>query len=414
MSSATPAAVRTPLVRWLPAFVTVAMGIPAIALRLSGADLSPEMSVLVFGVGILTAAFLLGAASEAAQHDIPAGLSLAVLAFVAVLPEYAVDLVFAWRAGNDPEQAQFAIANMTGGNRLLLGLGWASVLFLYALRSRERILVLPRTISLDVTVLGAATVIAFFIPLAGDLNLIFSVLLLSLFVYYLYRLMQQPQGDPPLGGPAAMVAELSQRRRRIVVGLFFAYAAGVIVASAEPFADGLIALGESLGIDKFLLIQWLAPLASESPEFLAAGYLVWRGAARDGMTALISSKVNQWTLLLASLPVAFAISGDTLNGLPLDARQEEEIVLTAAQSCFGLFLILDRRLGLRAAILLLGLFLGQFLLTDSTVRWGFATVYLVLSAGILVRDYRLIPGVVRDALRPGAIETTDASAEAPS
>ena len=392
----------------------VSLGIPAIALRLSGADLSPEASVLVFGGGILTAAFLLGAASEAAQHDIPAGLSLAVLAFVAVLPEYAVDLVFAWRAGTDPEQAQFAIANMTGGNRLLLGLGWASVLFLYTLRSHQNVLVLPRTISLDVAVLGAATLIAFFIPLAGDINMIFSVLLITLFVYYLYRLAQQPQGDPPVGGPAAMVTELPRRRRQIIVGLFFAYAAVVIVASAEPFADGLIELGESLGIDQFLLIQWLAPLASESPEFLAAGYLVWRGLARDGMTMLISSKVNQWTLLVASLPIAFAISGNTLSGLPLDSRQQGEIVLTAAQSCFGLFLILDRRLSRRAAVLLLGLFLGQFLVTDSTVRWGFSAVYLVLSAGILVRDYRLIPGVLRDALRPGAIETTEPSAKASS
>ncbi len=49
----------------------------------------------------------------------------------------------------------------------------------------------------------------------------------------------------------------------------------------------------------------LAPLASESPEFLAARYLVWRGAARYGMAALISSKVNQFTLLIASLPIAF-------------------------------------------------------------------------------------------------------------
>ena len=414
MSSPTTAAVRTPLTRWLPAIVTVSLGIPAIALRFSGADLSPEVSVLVFGGGILTAAFLLGAASEAAQHDIPAGLSLAVLAFVAVLPEYAVDLVFAWRAGTDPEQAQFAIANMTGGNRLLLGLGWTSVLFLYTLRSHQSVLVLPRTISLDVAVLGTATLIAFFIPLAGDLNMIFSVLLITLFVYYLHRLAQQPQGDPPEGGPAAMVTELPRRRRQIVVGLFFAYAAGVIVASAEPFADGLIELGESLGIDQFLLIQWLAPLASESPEFLAAGYLVWRGLASDGMTMLISSKVNQWTLLLASLPIAFAISGNTLSGLPLDSRQQGEIVLTAAQSCFGLFLILDRRLSRRAAVLLLGLFLGQFLVTDSTVRWGFSAVYLVLSAGILVRDYRLIPGVLRDALRQGAIETTEPSAKTPS
>ena len=92
----------------------MAMGLPAIILRLAGIDTSPEVAVAVLGLGILSAAFLLGAASEASQHDIPASLSLALLAFVAVLPEYAVGLLFAWRAGTDPEQAQFAVANMTG------------------------------------------------------------------------------------------------------------------------------------------------------------------------------------------------------------------------------------------------------------------------------------------------------------
>jgi cation:H+ antiporter len=38
------------------------------------------------------------------QLDISAGLAIAVLAFIAVLPEYAVDLVFAIKGGNSFEQ----------------------------------------------------------------------------------------------------------------------------------------------------------------------------------------------------------------------------------------------------------------------------------------------------------------------
>ena len=394
---------------WAFPIATISLGLPAIALRLSGADLPVLAETALFGLGILSAAFLLGAAAEAAQHDIPASLSLAVLAFVAVLPEYAVDLLFAWRAGAEHglppgEQignAQFAIANMTGGNRLLLGVGWAAVLFAFVYKNRKtglRILVLPRTISLEIVVLAVATAYSFLIPLKGSITLIDAVILLSLFGFYLYRASQHPMVAPPVGGPADMVAELPKWRRRAVVTLFFAYAAGVIVASAEPFADGLIETGSKFGIDEFLLVQWVAPIASESPEFLAALYLVWRGAAAFGMTALISSKVNQWTLLIASLPIAFAISSGTLDGLPMDGRQREEVFLTAAQSLFGVMLILDRRLSAKAAFVLLGLFLGQFLLTDSTIRWGFAITYLVLAGGLLLRQYRLIPRVVRDGL----------------
>ena len=46
------------------------------------------------------AAFILSWAAEAAQLDISAGLAIAVLALIAVLPEYAVDFVFAWQGGN--------------------------------------------------------------------------------------------------------------------------------------------------------------------------------------------------------------------------------------------------------------------------------------------------------------------------
>ena len=185
----------------------------------------------------------------------------------------------------------------------------------------------------------------------------------------------------------------------MVVFSIFTFAAGIIIVSAEPFADGLIELGESIGVDEFLLVQWLAPLASESPEFFAALYLVWRGSARYGMTTLISSKVNQFTLLIAALPIAFSINGGTLDGLPMDGRQQEEVFLTAAQSLFGLLLILDKRVSLSAGIILLSLFLGQFIFTDSSIRLGFALTYLLLASGLLVYRYRLVKEVIREVLQ---------------
>ena len=64
---------------------------------------------------------------ELAERDIPQALAILFLALVSVLPEYAVDLHFAWKAGKDPSYAAYAVANMTGANRLLIGLGWAAV-----------------------------------------------------------------------------------------------------------------------------------------------------------------------------------------------------------------------------------------------------------------------------------------------
>ena len=96
-----------------------------------------------------------------------------------------------------------------------------------------------------------------------------------------------------------------------------------------PFEDGeksLVATGKGMGIDEFLLVQWVAPLASESPEFIVAFLFALKGAAAAGMGTMISSKVNQWTLLVGALPAAFALSGGHLGAMHLDTRLIVELI----------------------------------------------------------------------------------------
>ena len=71
--------------------------VPALWLRFATPELSHAIEALLFGLAIVGAAFLLSWAAEVAQLDISAGLAIAVLALIAVLPEYAVDFVFAWQ-----------------------------------------------------------------------------------------------------------------------------------------------------------------------------------------------------------------------------------------------------------------------------------------------------------------------------
>ncbi len=47
------------------------VALPAVILRLAGAELRPEAAVVVFGAGVVASAFLLAWAAEAAQVDIP-------------------------------------------------------------------------------------------------------------------------------------------------------------------------------------------------------------------------------------------------------------------------------------------------------------------------------------------------------
>ena len=96
--------------------------------------------------------------------------------------------------------------------------------------------------------------------------------------------------EPELEGPSAMIARFTTGVRRTITLLLFAYSGLAIFTAAEPFAEGLLASGRTLGIEEFILVQWLAPLASESPEFIVAILFALRGNPQAGMRTLVSSE----------------------------------------------------------------------------------------------------------------------------
>jgi cation:H+ antiporter len=277
---------------------------------------------------------------------------------------------------------------MTGANRLLIGIGWATVVLIYWLKTRKKEVSLRPEQRIDVGFLLMATLWAFTIPLRGNLWWPDLVVLGALFVAYVIRAAREEVEEPDLVGAAAALGRLPQRARRLTVVLMFVYAAAAILLVAEAFADGLIHIGEEFGIDKFLLIQWVAPLASEAPEMIIAILFTLRLKAQAGLGTLISSKVNQWTLLIGTLWLVFAIGGGDgggfFNPMEMDARQVEEVFLTAAQSVFAVVVISSLSINRWEAIALLVLFLGQFGFDNRTVRYGFAIAYVALALGILL------------------------------
>ena len=411
---------------WRRLGLTASIALPAMVLRLSGTALSPELTVLVFGAGVVAAAVLLSWAAEAAQVDISGSLAIAILALIAVLPEYAVDLYFAYTGGSDPSYVQFASANMTGSNRLLIGIGWPVVAFVgfWAVRRhrrrggveprpstvesrpstvesrpklipghREPAVVLPARNRVELAFLAIASAYAFLIPLTRSIAWYDSVVLLALFGAYLWRVTREGRGEPELIGQAADIAQLPRRRRRLLVTGLFLAAAAIVVAAAKPFADGLVATGESLHIDQFLLVQWLAPLSSEAPELIVATIFAWRLHADEGLGMLLSAKVNQWTLLVGSLWVAYSLGGGGGAALPLDNRQTEEFLLTSAQALLAFAVLADRRFGLWEAAAIFGLFIVQFPFPTTDVRVVFSIIYIVVALGLLVHRRHYLPGV---------------------
>ncbi len=416
--------------------LAVAAMLPGIVIRVTQQELPHSIEAVLFGLAIVGAAFLLSWAAEVAQLDISAGLAIAVLAFIAVLPEYAVDMVFALKGGHAVAEygevcrsaadiaadrasaCSLALANMTGANRLLIGIGWSMVVFIAWFRSRRRGIRLAevrleREHSVEVAFLALATLYSLTLPLKSTITLIDALILVGIFAAYTWRISRAPAEEPHLVGPARYIGSLSKGRRRASVVGMFAFAAAVILLSAERFADALVETGEAVHINEFLLVQWLAPLASEAPELLVAGLYAWRLNTNAGLGTLVSSKVNQWTLLVGTLPIVFAIGFGGLHGLPIDAHQREELLLTAAQSLFAVAVLATLSISTREALLLFGLFWAQFIVgavvpesAQGVERIIVSAAYILLASAIFYRDRHNVPVLVRNGFRTSYSELT--------
>lgn len=370
---------------WLWFLGAIALTLQWTIIHVAEVHFTPQWEALFSGLAIFGAAFLLSWAAELAQLEISQSLALAFVALLAVLPEYAVDIYFAWTAGKDPTYAAYATANMTGANRLLIGIGWAAVIFGFWLKTKKRRIDLESFHAIEIFYLALATLYSFVIPLKGNLSLIDAIFLLTIFGFYIVSASKAQMVEPKLAGsPAELIEKLPQTLRRIATFLMFLYAGFTIYLSAQPFAEGLLATGQVLGVEEFILVQWLAPLASESPEFIVAILFALRGSPGAGIGTLVSSKVNQWTLLVGMIPVAYSLSGETLHAMPIDARQVEEILLTAAQSLFAVAILSNLSFSLGEATLLFALFGTQLFFTDPTIRYAYSFLYILLTLTLFV------------------------------
>ncbi|MDH5021575.1 sodium:calcium antiporter [Halobacterium rubrum] len=406
--------------------VAVLVTAPWVGVELAGGPdtlgLSEPVTVAVSGVAVLGASFLLAWGAETAEKDVPRAFAIAVLAVLAVAPEYAVDALYAWTAGTNAgtargiEAGNLAVANMTGANRILIGLGWSGIAMFTVYRSRTTAdaavehrsgfltsaVQLDRNISTEIAFLLAATAYAFFVPLGEGIGILDTVVLVGLYVAYIGIVIR---GDVEAPDHQVGVPKYLQGLRQLVrvaaVLVLFAYSGAMIFTAVHPFAHGLEAIGEQAGVPPFFMIQWIAPLASESPELIVVAYLVNKARSTAGFNALISSKLNQWTLLIGTLAVVYSIGLGEVGSLPFDEKQTAEIWITAAQSAFALAILANFSISLREATALLVLFVSQVVVefaiiqtvADAAVETelsifvlhAYTVVYLVLAAGLFWR-----------------------------
>jgi len=425
---------------------TVALTVPWIWVWATGAaDGFGLFSVVgISGLAVLGASFLLAWGAETAEKDVPRAFAIAVLAVLAVAPEYAVDALYAWQAATDPSRGNLAVANMTGANRILIGLGWSGIALFSVYKatsgSRDDASVVNRagalrdqvkldpSISTEILFLFAATIFAFFVPLNGGIDIVDTIVLVGLYVTYIAIIIRGDVDDHEanVGVPAYFQATRRAVRIPVVLALFV-FSGFLIFTAVEPFAHGLEDIGLRFGIPEFFMIQWIAPLASESPELIVTAYLVNKARSTAAFNALISSKLNQWTLLIGTLSVVYSISLGAYGVLPFEFKQAAEIWLTAGQSFFAIAILVNFRISVREALALLVLFVSQVGTEFALIRLfpaavaeqysiylllAYTAVYMVLGVGLLIfrrRNLRYLTRVTVANIRGTPVPDAEAA-----
>ena len=340
---------------------------------------------------ILLSAFIIAWAAEAAQFLISQGLALAILAWLQTLPEFAVEAVIAWEAGKDPAKTHLAIANFTGSLRLLVGLGWPMIYFVAAAFRRKLIAVkLDREHSVEIFGLLLPLIYFTFIWWKGTLSVWDSIPLSACYVIYLWILWKIPPVEEDdealedLGYVPRKVLDLKGAMRGAAIAVLFLVGGIVLYFSAHPFLESMLALATSLGVSTFVFVQWVAPFLSEFPEKLSAFY--WARKVRTANIALmnmVSSNINQWSILSAMIPILFVISAKANRPLVFDDFQRNEILLTILQSFLGFLLLLNLELRFHEATILFVFWIVQFVVPSA--RTIMTEVYLAWCVVELVK-----------------------------
>lgn len=362
---------------------------------------------------VIFSAMLIAWAAESAQYLISQGLSLAILAWLQTLPEFAIEGVIAWSAGKDPSQIHLVTANFTGAIRLLPGLGWPLIFFtafiFHKLKTGKNLNCIELEKEHCVEVMSLLPPIIYFIVifLKETFSVIDSLVLIVFYCLYLYSLNRIPPQESeridelePI--PKAILRCRPVVRNSIIIGLFITGGAGILIV-AVPFLESMLALALTLGVSEFVFVQWVAPFLSEFPEKVSAFY--WARRVKKAPVALmnmVSSNINEWTMLAAMIPIIFSFSSGGISAIHFDQFQLVEILLTIVQSLLAFLLLINMRFSWYEAVVLFVLWAIQLIVPS--IREEIIFVYIawigfcllqIISGSRKPQAFRDFTGVLR-------------------
>src|SRR6266566_5011953 len=197
------------------------------------------------------------------------------------------------------------------------------------------------------------------------------------YVGYLWILMRNPPREVESLEHAPVVSRWAYRqpgwKQTMAIGGLFVVGGALLYVTAHPFLDSMIAVAAAVGISQFFLVQWVAPFLSEFPEFVSTfGWARRVTHAPMALMNIVSSNINQWTILAAMIPIVYGWSHLQHHGVwadfTFDIAQRNELALTLLQTLLGVLLLANMEFDWLEAAALFVLWAVQFTVPELRVQ----------------------------------------------
>lgn len=334
--------------------------------------LEPMMIAVAAFAAVIAASMLMSWGAEAGEFLISQGAIVAIIALLQVLPEFMVEAVIAWDL-DTPNM----LANLTGSNRLLMGLGWPMIytvaMVSHFVKTKRRLgpIELRPEHAIEVWALILSSGYFLVILWRGSFVWWDGVILIAFYIAYFILLTRLPaeeeEGKEELLAPSAVLVDFPKRTCLGLITALLALGGFAMIAVAHPFVDAMKHVAGRFQIPQFFFVQWVAPFLTEFPEKVTAFYWAKRVTrANVALLNMVSSKVNQWTLLAGMVPLVYSASmaykgkgGFFTSPVPI-SDHAIEVWLSLAMTMYGAATLLKRRFTGLNCLVLFSLWFIQF------------------------------------------------------
>jgi cation:H+ antiporter len=364
-----------------------------LVVHFAGSSLPAGLATIGLGIGLVGAAFMLAWAADAGEAVFSGGLVLAVIALVALLPEFIIEVRFAFL-----QEEELVTANLTGATRLLLTGALALPLMVAFVASRRGepapAIQLHESRKLELGLLLTTSLFAIQMIAISQISILDGIVLVALYVLYARRIRGGPREEPAVFGVPAGLLSLPNQYRRLAIAATGAFAAAAVVVVAHPFVDALLATGTSLGFDPYFLIQSIVPLATEAPEFVIVAILVAHHRPSLGVAVFLAAAVSQWTLGMGVLPMAYFAGGGGPS-MPIVGTGPLELALTVAMTLFAVAALSYAKPKMFDAVLCTTVIAVHLIYPTDIVRIVGSFILFVFAVDLFVDNRRVVPSLVR-------------------